>query len=92
MDLDCFFVSVGRLARPEMVNRPVAVTHFTGSNKNITSSSDIACASYEARKYGVRNGMYVSMAKELCPELEVIPYDFEAYQRISMIFCNVITG
>lgn len=91
MDLDCFFVAVGRLTRPHMENRPVVVTHYGGS-KGITSNSDIACASYEARRYGIRNGMWVSEAKELCPGLEVIPYDFEAYQRVSMMFCNVVAG
>ncbi|CAG7819081.1 unnamed protein product [Allacma fusca] len=91
VDLDCFFVSVGRINRPHVNNVPVVVTHFSG-NKTISSNSDIACASYEARKFGVKNGMWVSQARELCPSLEVIPYDFEAYQRVSMQFCNIVAA
>ena len=30
-------------------------------------------------RYGVRSGMFISRAKELCPQLIVVPYDFEAY-------------
>ena len=38
--------------------------------------ADIASASYEARRFGVRNGMWMKQAKELCKELVSVPYDF----------------
>lgn len=89
IDLDCFFVSVGLLSRPHLRGKPAVVTHSSGKGPN--SHSDIASASYEARKYGVRNGMWVSEAKKLCPELEVIPYDFDEYRRISDKFFDTVS-
>lgn len=88
VDLDCFFASVGLLSRPHLRGKPIVVTH--SSSKTQDSHSDIACASYEARKKGVKNGMWVGQAKSLCPELEVIPYDFEEYRRISKLFYETI--
>lgn len=88
VDLDCFFASVGLLCRPHLRGKPVVVTHCVG--KTHDSRSDIACASYEARKYGIRNGMWVGDAKTKCADLEVIPYDFEEYRRISKIFFETV--
>jgi len=84
IDLDCFFVSVGLLSRPHLIGLPVVVTHSTKGSAD--SKADIASASYEARSRGVRNGMWVGEAKTLCPELNVIPYDFKEYKRISELF------
>ncbi|CAL8110930.1 unnamed protein product [Orchesella dallaii] len=90
IDLDCFFASVGLLSRPHLRGKPVVVTHSSGAGKD--SRSDIACASYEARKFGVRNGMWVMEAKKLCTTLQVIPYDFEEYKRISKLFFEAVAS
>jgi len=90
IDLDCFFVSVGLLSRPHLRGKATVVTHSTG--KEVNSKSDIASASYEARKFGIRNGMWVSSAKELYPNLEVIPYDFDEYRRISELFFDTVAS
>lgn len=50
---------------------------------SFNSMAEIASCSYEARRAGVKNGMFMGTAKELCPELETIPYDFEGYQKVS---------
>lgn len=42
-----------------------------------SSMSEIASASYEARKCGIKNGMFLGAAVKLCPELVTLPYDFE---------------
>lgn len=31
---------------------------------------------------GVRAGMFVRSSKALCPELEIVPYDFPAYEQV----------
>lgn len=46
-----------------------------------SSMSEIASCSYEARKCGVKNGMFLGTAIKLCPDLKPIPYDFE-------VLCN----
>lgn len=55
----------------------------TENKAAFNSMAEIASCSYEARKAGVKNGMFMGRAKELCPELQTIPYDFEGYQRVS---------
>ena len=47
IDIDCFFVSVTVREHPELRGLPVVVCHGSGE------TSEIACASYEARQYGL---------------------------------------
>lgn len=56
-DFDCFFVSAGLVSRPELKGKPVVVCHSQGAQGGSSSTSEIACSSYEARKFGIRNGM-----------------------------------
>lgn len=56
-DFDCFFVSAGLVSRPELKGKPVVVCHSQGSQGGASSTSEIASASYEARKFGIKNGM-----------------------------------
>ena len=76
VDMDSFFVSVELLDRPELVGLPVAAAHDTG--RSVVSS-----ASYEARRFGVRSAMPVARAKQLCPQLILIPPTFDKYRRAS---------
>uniref|UniRef100_A0A6P6YJ01 DNA repair protein rev1-like n=1 Tax=Dermatophagoides pteronyssinus TaxID=6956 RepID=A0A6P6YJ01_DERPT len=45
--------------------------------------SELASCNELARRHGVTKGMYVGQAKQLCPELQVVPYDLEAADRAS---------
>jgi DNA repair protein REV1 len=56
-DFDCFFVSVGLTTRPHLRGKPVVVSHSQGKQGGMSSTSEVASASYEAREKGVRNGM-----------------------------------
>ncbi|PRI11950.1 DNA polymerase IV [Leucobacter massiliensis] len=76
VDMDSFFVSVELLDRPELRGLPVAAAHDTG--RSVVSS-----ASYEARRFGVRSAMPVARAKQLCPQLVLVPPTFEKYRRAS---------
>ena len=62
MDLNAFFASVEQLDFPELRGRPVAVT-------NGEVGSCIITCSYEARRFGVKTGMRIYNARELCPGL-----------------------
>lgn len=55
VDFDSFFVAVSLLARPHLKGFPVVVCHAGRGDDN--SSSEIASASYEAREFGIKNGM-----------------------------------
>lgn len=39
---------------------------------------------FPPRQAGVKNGMMFGKAKQLCPDLQVVPYDFEAYKDVAM--------
>ncbi|GAC72041.1 translesion DNA polymerase - REV1 deoxycytidyl transferase [Moesziomyces antarcticus T-34] len=100
IDFDSFFVAVGLRKRPDLHDKPVVVCHGTGvgmpaqkpgdenkpADNQSSSTSEIASCSYKAREFGIRNGMSLGQAKRLCPHVETIPYDFEAYNNISLSF------
>ncbi|KAJ1567782.1 deoxycytidyl transferase, partial [Cladochytrium tenue] len=88
VDMDCFFASVAVAARPELAGRPVAVTHAAAARRG--STAEVASCNYAARAAGVRNGMFVGRAAELCPDLAVAPYDFEAYDTAARTLYGVL--
>jgi len=57
---------------------------------NLNSMSEIASCSYEARKVGVKNGMFVGAALKLSPNLHTIPYDFEEYKNVANQLYNTV--
>lgn len=56
-DFDSFFVSAGLIDRPELRDKPAVVCHSQGAQGGASSTSEIASASYEARKFGIKGGM-----------------------------------
>jgi len=79
ISFDCFFVAAGLVSRPEFKGKPVVVCHSLGNGKIENSTSEIASSSYEARAFGIRNGMSLGQAHKLCPGVKPIPYEFEWY-------------
>ncbi|MDQ2676600.1 MAG: DNA polymerase IV [Actinomycetota bacterium] len=71
-DCDAFFASVAQRDDPSLRGRPVAV-----------GPGIVMAATYEARAYGVRSAMPAEKARRLCPDLVVVPADFDAYVRAS---------
>ncbi|GAA6064099.1 hypothetical protein JCM10212_004170 [Sporobolomyces blumeae] len=90
VDFDCFFVSAGLTTRPELRGRPVAVCHARGAGDSLSSTSEIASCSYEARAFGVKNGMSLGRARELCPDVQTMPFEFEQYKDFSLKFYNIL--
>ncbi|XP_004704398.1 DNA repair protein REV1 isoform X1 [Echinops telfairi] len=50
---------------------------------SVLSKAEIASCSYEARQVGIKNGMFFGHAKQLCPNLQAVPYDFHAYKEVA---------
>jgi DNA repair protein REV1 len=84
VDFDSFFCAVSLKKSPEYIDKPAVVAHSTGSG------SEIASCNYPAREFGVKNGMWMKSALEVCPELKVLPYDFPAYEEASRLFYESI--
>jgi len=74
VDCDAFFTSCEQARDPKLKGRPVA----TGQERGIVS-----CASYEAKRRGVARPMRMFEAKKICPELVVLPSDYELYSIYS---------
>ncbi|XP_038863123.1 DNA repair protein REV1-like [Salvelinus namaycush] len=56
------------------------------------SMAEIASCSYEARLAGVRNGMFFGQAKQLCPSLQSVPYDFAAYKKVALAMYETLAS
>ena len=82
VDIDCFFVSISLRSRPYLRGKPVCVTHAKPSDK-LDSYAEISSCSYEARKFGVQNGMFLGKALKLCPNIVTVPYEFDSYHKAS---------
>ncbi len=74
IDADAFFASVEQAVHPEYRGKPVV----TGAERGI-----IAAASYEAKALGVKRGLSLWDARKLCPELIVLPTDYETCSLFS---------
>ncbi|KAI9197270.1 uncharacterized protein BJ171DRAFT_602251 [Polychytrium aggregatum] len=90
VDMDCFFASVALTTRPELADCPVAIAHTQTESPAAVSTSEIASCNYVARRSGVSNGMRVGKARERCPDLKVLPYEFAKYERISQQLYGIL--
>jgi DNA polymerase IV (DinB-like DNA polymerase) len=80
VDLDAFYVSAEVREHPELRGLPVVVGADPGGGKG--RGVVVAC-SYEARKFGLRSGMPISIAYRLCPQAKYIPPNWTLYERTS---------
>jgi DNA polymerase IV len=77
LDMDAFYASVEQRDDARLRGTPFAV----GGRPE--SRGVVAAASYEARASGVRSAMPMARAVRLCPDLVIVPPDFERYRRVS---------
>ncbi|MDP3955748.1 MAG: DNA polymerase IV [bacterium] len=70
VDGDAFFVSCEISRNPDLKGKPVV----TGQERGIASA-----LSYEAKARGVRRGMPIHEIKRICPDVIVLPSDYETY-------------
>jgi DNA polymerase IV (archaeal DinB-like DNA polymerase) len=60
--------------------------------KNGKGRGVVTSCSYEARKFGVRSGMPISMAWKLCPQGVFVPPDFKLYGETSEKVMDIMRG
>lgn len=77
-DCNCFYASVELLHHPELRGKPVAVGGDPESRHGIILTAD-----YTAKKYGVKTGMALWQAKQLCPDITFLPPRMDLYLRFS---------
>lgn len=74
IDCDAFFASCEQARDPRLKGKPLV----TGKERGI-----ISCASYEAKALGIKRGLSLLDARRICPELIVLPSDYETYSIYS---------
>lgn len=85
VDMNAFYCSVHEAVEPSLYkDKPSAVAGSVELRHGI-----IVTSSYTARKLGVKTGMQVREALKLCPELIIIPPDFDLYRQFSNRFMTI---
>lgn len=74
IDGDAFFTSCEEAIHPELRGKAL----ITGGERGI-----VACASYPAKRAGVKRGVPLHEARKICPELIILPSDYETYSLFS---------
>ena len=77
IDADCFYAAIEMRDNPALQGIPMAVGGSAERRGVLTT------ANYEARRFGVRSAMPTSQAMRLCPQLTVVPANFEKYREAS---------
>ncbi len=75
VDMDAFYASVATRDRPDLRDVPVLVG---GGHRGVVLS-----ANYLAREHGIRSAMPMMRARRLCPQVVVLPPDFETFAQVS---------
>jgi DNA polymerase-4/DNA polymerase V len=81
MDADAFFASCEQAIHPELRGKPVV----TGRERGI-----VAAASYEAKGRGVKRGMGLFDVKKVCPDVILLPSDYETYSLFSVRMFEIL--
>lgn len=66
IDMNAFFASVEQQERPELRGRPIGVAAV------MADSTSCIAVSYEAKRLGIRTGTPVGLAKQMCPDFQVV--------------------
>jgi DNA polymerase-4 len=75
-DLNCFYAAVEMMLHPELREKAIAVCGSTESRHGI-----VLAKSYPAKAKGVRTGMPNWQARQLCPELILVPPHYDQYLK-----------
>lgn len=76
IDMDCFYAAIEEREDPSLKGKPVGV----GGR---SMRGVLTTANYEARKFGCHSAMPVFKAMEKCPQLILVPVQFELYREES---------
>ena len=71
-DLNCFYASVETVLNPEYREKAIAVCGSTEDRHGI-----VLAKSEPAKRLGIKTGMVNWQAKQLCPNLIIIPPNYE---------------
>jgi len=76
-DCDCFYAAVEMRDNPSLRDIPLAVGGSREGRGVITTCN------YPARKFGIHSAMPTARALRLCPQLTLVPPNFDKYRDVS---------
>ena len=85
IDMNCFYASVEQIYDESLKGKPIAIAGNPQERRGI-----IITCSYEARAFGVKTTMTIHEARRLCPELIILPPNFERYRHSSKQFFSLL--
>jgi len=89
VDLDYFFAQCEELRNSAIKDKPVVVCVYSGRSED---SGAVSTANYVARKYGVKSGMPIYLAKKKLENAQAIflPVDYAYYEEISQKVMEIL--
>ena len=90
IDFDYFFAQCEEIRRPELRDRPIAVCVFSGRTED---SGVVSTANYVARKFGVRSGIPIKVARSRLAPVSgavLLPLDAAYYRQVSQAAMSII--
>jgi DNA polymerase IV (DinB-like DNA polymerase) len=89
MDLDYFFAQCEEVKNPSIKDKPVVVCVYSGRSED---SGAVSTANYIARKYGVKSGIPIFLAKKKLEGTDgvFLPVNFELYEEVSEKIMNIL--
>jgi DNA polymerase IV (DinB-like DNA polymerase) len=91
VDFDYFFAQCEELRNPALKDKPVVVGVYSGRTEE---SGAVSTSNYVARKYGVKSGMPLFMAKRKLEGADAVflPVDHQYYDQISNRVMQILRG
>ena len=83
-DMNAFYASVEHLHRPELAGKPLAVGGDPEARHGIVLTAD-----YIAKRHGVKTGMALWQARQVCPEITFVPPRMDLYLRFSKMASEI---
>ncbi len=85
IDFNSYFATVEQQANSRLRGKPVGVTGGDRMKRTV-----VGAASVEAKKFGVKTGMQIWQAKQLCPNIILVPGDSDKYLETTKRFLNIL--
>ncbi|PIU58812.1 DNA polymerase IV [Candidatus Bathyarchaeota archaeon CG07_land_8_20_14_0_80_47_9] len=91
VDFDYFFAQIEERRNPSIEGKPVVVCVYSGRSQD---SGAVSTANYVARRYGIKSGMPIALAKSKLENVEAVflPVDHRLYEEVSEKTMTVLRG
>ena len=87
IDFNSYFATVEQQANPRLRGKPIGVTGGDGMVRTV-----IEAASVEAKRFGVKTGMQIWQAKQLCPQIILVQGDCDKYLETTKRFLAILNS